>query len=64
VTEDFLTDLERRFLGISTCSSCGMCREVAKEALAKIAEYRNVPCFDEDEFPGPPACAGGGCGEE
>ncbi len=56
--------LRNAFTGISTCSTCGACRSVAELMLQTIEQHLAVPVYEENEFPGPPACVGGQCGEE
>ena len=34
--------LEQRFLGIASCGTCGICRQVAEMALASIDEHRQA----------------------
>lgn len=61
---ELIDRLELAFRGVASCATCGCCRGVAEMMLQVIAEHRSEPVYDVDEFPGPPACVGGQCGEE
>ena len=46
---EMLQPLEQRFVGIASCSTCGICRQVAEMALASIAEHREARAAASNE---------------